>query len=467
MKIGDIVSHDKYGRGTIKLVIKKPDGLYFRVDFGFAKITVPAKDLCIEGKGYSPEPEKPTEVGGKDVEQPSSLPTFPPPNQANLEARQGINALKLGQILEAQVHTLSVGIEALEDKFKEVVDKAARSEPAFLLIEGAWGSGKTHALTLLQALARKRGFASAAIIMDGHSASLSKPMELMGEVTNALQFPTAKNVEGLAAWLREAMRQKKMRELRVKGAPLIGEALESLFPGTMDDPEASQVVEDYFSLILSTSQAKYKLSRLNFPAPGLPTLKASRVAERPQAFRELLANWAHFAKVMGATGLLIIFDELDVEYAYTAWRTQYCAQLRERRHYLLSEFKNLRGAPLAVAFASVPGLALSSNDTENDAIEHLGQVYGSRLTQVTVPIPSQEQMQELFRRIFECYNLAYESSPIVLPESERLLLFKKIWDHYTRNPNPVPRRFVRLSLEVFDLLCTGPKQRIKEILEAL
>lgn len=461
MKIGDVVSHDKYGRGTIKLAIQRPDGLSFRVDFGFAKVMVPAKDLFIEGKGYSPELEKRPDEDGMEVKPKSSLLTFPPPNQASLEARQGINALKLGQILEAQVHNLSVGTETVEDKFKEVVDRAARSETAFLLIEGAWGSGKTHALTLLQALARKRGFASSSVIMDGHSASLSKPMELMGEVTNALQFPTAKNVEGLAAWLREAIRQKKMRELRIKGAPLVGKALDSLFPGTMDDPEASQVVEDYFSLILSTSQAKYKLSRLALPAPGLPTLKAFRVAERSQAFRELLANWAHFAKVMGATGLLIIFDELDVEYAYTYWRTQYCAQLRERRHQLLSELKNIRDAPLAVAFASVPGLA-----TENDAIEHLRQVFHSRLLQVTVPIPNQEQMQGLFGRILECYNLAYESSPVVLPESDRLRLFKRLWTQYSRDSNPVPRRFVRLCLEVFDLISTGPKQRFDEILSA-
>ncbi len=178
-------------------------------------------------------------------------------------------------------------------------------------------------------------------------------------------------------------------------------------------------------------------------------------------------NWANFAKVMGAAGLLIIFDELDVEYAYTHWKTQYCAQLRVRRHHLLSELRKLQGMPLAVAFASVPGFSMSSHNIEDDAIEHLRHVFGTRLAQVTVPIPSQGQMQQLFERILDCYNRAYESSPVVLSESDRLRLFKRLWTPYSRDPNPVPRRFVRLSLEVFDLISTGPKQRFDEILHAL
>ncbi|MEM2890694.1 MAG: hypothetical protein QW358_05105, partial [Candidatus Hadarchaeum sp.] len=105
-----------------------------------------------------------------------------------------------------------------------------------------------------------------------------------------------------------------------------------------------------------------------------PILKASRVAERFKAFRELLINWANFATVMGATGLLIIFDELDVEYAYTNWRTQYCAQLRERRHLLLSELKHVNDAPLALAFASVPSLSPSIHNVEDDAVEHLRHI---------------------------------------------------------------------------------------------
>ncbi|MEM3402838.1 MAG: DUF2791 family P-loop domain-containing protein [Candidatus Hadarchaeales archaeon] len=410
MKIGQVVYHPKYGRGTVKVVIPRPGRIDMRVDFGFAKLTVPTNELSQTPYGGPLKPESFRRETGSDASRVQPL------NVSNLEARQGINALKLGQILEAQVHLLSVATEEIEAKFKEVLDKAAKNHPSFLLIEGVWGSGKTHALTLLQSLAGSRGFASSAVIMDGHSASLSKPMELMGEVTNALRFPASKNPEGLTCWLREAIRQNKIRELQVKGAPLIGRALASLPFGTMDDPEARQVVEDYFSLILSTSQAKFKLSKLGYPALTLPTLKVSRVAERSQAFRELLRNWAYFAKVMGAGGLLIIFDELDVEYAYTHWKTQYCAQLRERRHHLLSELKRLQDAPLALAFASVPGLSTSSNYIEDDAIEHLRQVFDTRLNHVTVPIPSQSQMQQLFERLLDCYNKAYESSPVIQPE---------------------------------------------------
>jgi len=456
VRLGEEVFHPKYGRGTVKLVVRKPSGMFVKVDFGFAKPMLPVEELS-KTPGGPPQGSEVAQPDSREILEPGA--PVPVLDEVNLQARQGINALKLGQILEAQIHALSVGTENIEKEFEKVIQRVIRGKTVFLLIEGAWGSGKTHALTLLQAMARNCQLATAGAIMDGHSVSLAKPMELMREIISTMKFPLGGPQDGVITWLRRAMHQRKLRELEYKGAPLISHALSALPHGALDDPEVSQLIEDYFALALSTTETRSALARFRFRVHNLPTLRAYRLAERSRAFRELLANWAHFAKVMDATGLLVILDELDVEYSYTSWRNQYCQRLRERRHDLLTELSNLRRAPLLVAFASVPGSEMA------DAGEHLRQVFQNRLIEIIVPIPSREQMHRLFSQILELYEKAYEPSSLVLSKQDQSLLFDRLWVRYTRDPDPVPRKFVRLSLELFDLLFIGTELNL--ILQAI
>lgn len=386
---------------------------------------------------------------------------------AQVNSRRGINALKLGQILGSNISDLSVGTQEIETIFNHAVDKAINYKVTPLLIEGPWGGGKTHVLTLLQSIARKKRMATSYVIMDGFSVSLAKPMELMEEITNSICFPFGATLDGLSQNLRRTVQENKISQLYAKGAGMLAEALANLPKGALDHPDVCHLLEDYFSLSISVSETKNKLRHLGFRAPYLPTIKAYRLSDRSKAFKDLLTNWAHFAAVMGASGLLVIFDELDVEYASTAWLTMGAATLRERRNHVLEELTNLvkEKVPLSLAFASAP--VGSHEDEANDAVANIIKIFNNHIIHVKVPHPDREQLRYLLNRLFILYNKAYYDTRIYLKENEINLIFDKLISRYERHTSAVPRHFVRMTLEVFDLLSTKNDQDLQHILDFL
>jgi hypothetical protein len=379
------------------------------------------------------------------------------------EARKGITALRLGQILESQVFHLSVGTEVLEEQLREAVERTIHGKPAFLLIEGAWGGGKTHALTLLQAIAREKHLATSGAVMDGISVSLAEPMQLMEEILRGVCFPNDAASADLGELLRRAVRSGKTPGLRTKGARELAYALEKIPDRAFDDPDAMHHIEDYFSLTLSATQAKSRLKLLGYRASGLPTIRAGRVSERPHAFSILLKGWAQFASVMGAKGLLTVFDELDVEYAATAYSDRTSENRRFRRRALLRELTTLKGidAPLLVAFASAP--AGADVDIEDDAVDDILETMGDTVVHISVPSPDETHLQELLKRLVGLYKAAYPGFGDSLGDQEVKKLFDRLLVRYHRMPNSVPRHFVRTSLEAFDLL-NGGGRKLEDLL---
>ena len=174
--------------------------------------------------------------------------------------------------------------------------------------------------------------------MDGVGVALADPLPLMESVTSSLVFPDEKLAGGLGAHIANANAQS----LRMRGALFLADALEQVSRQIRQEPEVLQVLEDYFGLALSSSQANAKLRSLGHAKIRLPSLLVRRVDDRPARFCDLLCDWTRFAVTMGAQGLLIVLDELDVEYAKFAWWDGGSYEKRRRRNMLLKELGKLR-----------------------------------------------------------------------------------------------------------------------------
>ncbi len=473
MNTGDRVFHRQLGWGTVQRVVRQGPKEGAWVDFGYITDFIKTDDLQPTEHAVSHPPKQ--QVSIKDVQienednksrlisisqdtKPSqpSTPLFNVGTQT--DARRGVVALRLGQILESHIFQLSVGTGELEAILRNKVEKAMQQEPSFILVEGVWGGGKTHALTLLRAIAREAGFSASSVVMDGVALSLSEPMQLMEEMLSAILFPKHLSFQNLGDLLRSVMKGGKIPVLKTKGASDIANLLDKVPPEVFDDAEALGHLQDYFSLSLSATQANQKLKQLGYRGSRLPTIRVIKVEDRRHAFCVLMRNWANLLSAMGSRGFLVVMDELDVEYASTAYNDLVSASRREKRKNLLLQMKEItkQKTPLIIAFASAP--AGGDMNPEHDVVEDLLSVFGPDITHVKVPVPNEDELINLFQKLSSLYSQAYSCSNELMTEEHIGLILKNLLDRHRRGASFVPRQFVRSVIEAFDLieLCERP-----------
>ena len=459
MKLGDEVVHAEYGKGTIKRIL--PEGPTARVDFGYMEDLVPTANLKLVKK----------DIANNDINsQPSSNPKNPktdpspvkptviaPPlgglSKGVANARRAIVALRLGQVLESHVAELSVGLEKALEQIGKALDQAQKQKATFVMVEGAWGGGKTHILTLLTGTAAKRGFACSSIVLDGVGVTLSEPKQLMVSIIGSLRFPGDILPGGIANHLASAKRQDTIELLNQQGSRILHTALIKLPQAVFADPDAVHIIEDYMSLCLPASRATSQLMQLGYCRIALPALLSQGGFMR---FGDLLSDWAQLCVAFGFRGLVVVLDELDVEYAKTIRGSQQSTIRRNRRSHLLEVMRSLRKdrVPLVLAFASAP--AGGGVDPENDAAYNIPQMLGGIDESIQAPIPSEEDIKNLCGKVIKLYGQAYPDS---FPDMENYRvksIANLLVEWYGSQMNPVPRYLVRSVLEVLDITSQIP-----------
>lgn len=432
-----------YGDGTV-VEVSTRHGI--KVDFGYASSWIMSNDLAVVDEAPDPSRQPATDGGsaagagrggGADEQVPRQR--MPDMRPDIVKARRSILALKLGQVLEEDVCNLSVGVDDIQDALRQAIAGAIGGTPQSVLVEGAWGKGKTHLLTLLAALAARAGLATSTVILDGEGVSLSEPMGLMEAVLGSLRYPGEVVPGGIGRRL-SILRGQALR-LRHLNNRII-EALLTLSPNTFQSPEAIEVLEDYFVMKLPASHAKVKLREIVNRRIPLPSMSARNVDARSARFCELMTGWAACcASTNAAKGLVVIFDELDAEWAM--------AKRPERRDSLLSKLAELtrqQKCPLLLAFGSAPGADVGASDPVGDVRDRIPWT-----EHIEAPTPSLDQTRELGRRLQKLYEDAYPGRVAGVDQSS----VQRWIDNYAKGHLdglfPTPRTFVRGTLERLDL----------------
>lgn len=443
MKIGDSFAHAKWGRGTILSVEGRGRRVVAKVKFGFASDWIDIEEIPEGDSLRSLAPSAVGPTGGTSRTVGAAV-------SRNLVAssRAGVQALKLGQVLESHVQQISVGTADHEAAFDEAFKQAEKRHPKLIIIEGAWGVGKTHLLTLLSAHAAKRRFAVSTTILDGWAASLSDPMRLLEGITSSIRFPDQAAPMGLGTMLA-SVKRTGMVELRSWAGPRMVQLMEQVSQEALDDPEAVAVLEDYLGLSLPASQAKERLRRLGWRDVALPALKARSIDERGARLRELLCDWAAFCLAGKARGLLVILDEVDVDYARAAW---WDVARRERHDMTLRALGELRkhDVPLVVAFGSAP--AGPGEDESIDAVRDVIAKLGHIDVHERANALDDDHLHELAERVFTLYSDAYPGVVQRISRKQLKATADMLLKEHRRQLSPVPRRFVRSLLHCLDLI---------------
>jgi hypothetical protein len=467
-----VVFHREYGRGA---VVDAGAGAVceVNVDFGYMKKRCSTHDLyqdadytqCVaEAQALSPDGTPGMASNRRSSVTPTPIPGSQQPARSDLGATswrdddratavQGLIALRLGQVLEHHVLDLTVGAEEVEASFEAAIAEAIERRPQLLLVDGPWGGGKTHALTLLQALAHQNGMATAYVVLDGRAVTLTEPNELLGAVLREIRFKDDSVPVGVGVRVLDVVRNHRASRLRSAGAPNLCAALEQIVPATMDDPDVADTFEDYLVGTLAASHAKRKLRDLTRRSVKLPSIKAQRLADRAPRFVARLVEWSRFVAATGDKGLVVVLDELDVDYAFNQRGGERVALGRGMRRDLLRGLAQLAkrhtAVPLIVAFGSAPASSEVAReyDAVNDVIDALDGAYED----VEVPVLDKKDLRVLFDRLLALYRVAHPSPTLVGSPARA---FDGLWRDYQRQLNPVPRYLVRLAVELLDVAST-------------
>lgn len=479
MRPGAKIQHPELGEGTVEFIVSRGGRAGAQVNFGYMSEWISWEELTsgsrnlVQTDGESLEgtplvaarsgPERkgtrPGEESAAGKPSPGPAPGWsnavsegfrvPRLSSDVVEARRAILALKLGQILEENVLDLSTGTDDIQTSLERAVSAVARRQPASILFKGSWGSGKTHLLTMLTKLAADGGLATASVILDGEGVRLSEPMGLMETLLGSLRYPgdaMARGISERVVSLRHEFAYEYRYSIRQRLTWRLADAIFNLPLRCLNDPDAMDLLEDYFRMTLPATHANQKLRRLGNRGIYLFPLKAWRVAERPNRFCNLLKGWAEFSVLTGAKGLAVVFDEVDVEYASTIWN----ARQRYLRGELLKKFRAVlrEDVPLLLAFGSAPA---SDDDDANDPVSDLVRGIGGFDLEIEAPQPNLEQTRELGQRLTRLYAGAYPERMANVDQQRLKALIDQFASHHQRELNPVPRNFVRGTLERLDV----------------
>lgn len=449
MRSGTTVNHPELGEGIVVEVAERGGKHAALVDFSYMKVWVSWEELGLTSDRLVSHP---------DLR--SAPPVAAPPEIDNVRlpvetanARRAILALKLGQMLQEDVVELSVGTDRIQETIEQAVSSTVKRQPVGLLFQGAWGSGKTHLLTMLSALATQHQLATASVILDGEGVRLSEPMELMKALLGSLRYPDEEAPVGVTSRFAQLRRSNISTDTRQR-MRRIASAIFETPAQAFDEPEVVEVFDDYLAMSLAVTHAKQKLRELGYRV-SLPRMKTWRVGFRAGRFCELLGEWAEFCASTGAKGLVVIFDEVDVEYASTLGTSNH--EQRKRRDLLLSELSKLlnpeESLPLLLAFGSAS--AAGEVEAFNDAVRDLKRRIDG-LTEIEAPLPNLTQTLELGHRLQALYARAYPERTAAVDKVKLENAIQEFAQLHQRDINPVPRNFIRGTLERLDVASDLP-----------
>jgi hypothetical protein len=185
---GDLVEHINFGQGLV--VETRHSGYEARVDFTGYPLWLPAAKLSLLERAAGV-------VKHGRVKAKSLLSV---PDSVNFQSRHVIESLRLGVVPDFGIVEWTVG---REEEFAQVQSWLDDESEGSLLIEGKYGSGKTHMLRHLAQTALEGGRGVSLIRVDPGEENSSFPYRFLVSVMRNLQIPYNGGISDIRTVFRE------------------------------------------------------------------------------------------------------------------------------------------------------------------------------------------------------------------------------------------------------------------------
>lgn len=240
----------------------------------------------------------------------------------DLSFRRSFEAVNLGVVPvdPDRLVKLTIGGEEVSEDIRGVLGRATNGG-AYRIFMGYYGSGKSHHLRLVKAIALREGWVTATVELDPKAADPAKPPTVYQELLASLEFPM--RVDGSRSEdffdLVKEMRDDwtKVRSGKYfRRSPWFSKGVEALqyLSHRRDDIEYVSAVNWLAGQVKQISAIRSAVRRAGY-RDTIPTMPSSKDTGVLYAFHLVVLH--HALQALGYRGLAIIVDEAEHVRAYS------------------------------------------------------------------------------------------------------------------------------------------------------
>jgi hypothetical protein len=340
-------------------------------------------------------------------------------------ARRVIESLRIGlPTLDGSTRHLAVGFHETEKLINWLLKDVDQEGGGAMTLRGAYGQGKTFALTLLEEMARENGFITATTEIDATENRLNKPHHIYHDLMRGLRLPdiAGSGARVLAQKVHSFLQHKCPGDHHKRKLWL--EKQLGCFPLSwlLSDPRLPDKPE-LLGLLEGDPNYPVYLARDRHACPASARMWPAFTAGTQGDFASfVLSGVGRLARLLGYKGFVLIMDEMEKWYELN-WAEQsragnllggliWGATADEGRRglndhpNLLSHSGRCGGYPFTTERRCHVGLAIAMTPRNDDEVDHIWSFYGP--VQVgNVPSLSEALLFEYCRRVVPFFARAF------------------------------------------------------------
>lgn len=292
--IGETVEHPQYGRGKLlelyrngrEWLVRFESGLRFRrprQEFNGQEVVVAPAAVLMPAMAAEPM------------------------SRTQYEARQLVEALRVGVAPAQHVRELTIGLEAERASLNTGLNQAHQKGGAVRAVIGEYGFGKSHMVELAAQEALARNFLVATVSLDLQELPPHRAFDIYSGLVANLRYPGDESERGLGRLLEESVNTNRPLQELLQLAPVEGDPLVVAL-AALSKASSTRQRKAWQDWLVSGRRT----TLMNKAMPGgvkFPSLY--RIGDNARQMSYLLTELSALARLANYSGLCVLIDEAE------------------------------------------------------------------------------------------------------------------------------------------------------------
>lgn len=292
--IGEIVRHPQYGEGHITAIYRNGSEWMVRFKSGL-RFRRPRHEF--EGQ---------QEKSVKPLTAPPSMPDFVPMMRTQFDARQMIEALRVGVAPVQHIKELTIGLDDERTSLTSGLKQAHECGGAVRAVIGDYGFGKSHIVELTAQQALERNFLVATVSLDLLELPPHRSFDILAGLLTNMRYPDD-DERGIAPLMSKAVAlpsiKNQLQELTSVSWDPLAVALEA-----MSNTSSTRQQRTWTQWLMGGR----RLTTMNRGLPrGVKFPSIYRIGDNARQMAYLLSGISVLARLCGYSGLCVLIDEAE------------------------------------------------------------------------------------------------------------------------------------------------------------